>query len=208
MNTGTPKLTPPIHEAYEDVLDAVFSEPTGSKSLPSADYLIEFVPDKLGKILELGTGAGNFAERMLTLDVNVKIVTVDLYRGEDKVEVVDGKEVRTPTFREAERLATKERLSKFGQRAIMYQVDFLDALKSLPGNVFNLVFIDGPLDESHQPGWAQRSWIALRSGGVFAGTGYSSETPHVKAWVDELAQGWGHKVNEMRDGSGIWWFKK
>lgn len=169
----------------------------------SRDSLQSLVCDG-GIAIELGVAGGLFSETILRLGVHIEhLYSIDMWAGDRR----HGDE----EYREA-----CKRLQSFGDRSVVFRIDFAGAVSLFPDRFFDFIYIDGYAHTGQEGGQTLYQWWSkLKRGGIFAGHDYSNRFPLTVEVVNEFARGLKEKemlqVTEEKEVGIIyrsWYIKK
>ena len=123
--------------------------------------------------IELGVAKGEFAERILKMDMLSEFHGVDKYDDHH-----DEKEYQQ----------TLKRLMKY-KNYTLHRMTFIDALKLFPDNHFDFIYIDGYAHTGQENGKTLDDWYKkCKIGGIFSGDDYCVQYKKTIKSVDEFVK--------------------
>ncbi|KAF4679252.1 hypothetical protein FOZ62_025257 [Perkinsus olseni] len=151
-------------------------------------------------VVEIGVFSGHFSDFVLGALPNVTLIGIDPYYGDDGTFPPELAHLDPVMVYEQ----TKERYSKYGERAKLWATTSKEASRVIPDESIDLIFIDG----CHEYDCVREDidlWLPkLRPGGIMSGHDFSDKWPGVV-----------RRVNEIRAGQDLflgmdfmWWWMK
>lgn len=161
-------------------------------------------PELLG--CEVGVYEGINANYMLTFEPRLKLVLVDAW---DNLVTYTGGPVQGEGFMKMIKDIAEHNLSYFPGRTNFTYKDSLDAVKDIPDETFDYVYIDGDHTTEAVRKDMEAWWPKVKKGGVFGG--HDVTMPEVNTAFEEFVKihnidKYGKDVNLA--GRSDWWFFK
>lgn len=162
--------------------------------------ILKKINAKMG--IEIGVDEGLTSRYFLSQLPELKLFGVDPY-----AEYIDwngnylNQDGRNNTFDLA-----NSRLSKFGERYVLYRVTSDDAVDKFFDNAYDFIFIDGLHEYKQLLKDCANYFPKIRKGGVFAGHDYTAISG-VKKAVDEFAKEVGATPIHLREKDVWYWIK-
>ncbi|KAF4747636.1 hypothetical protein FOZ63_031629 [Perkinsus olseni] len=136
-------------------------------------------------VVEIGVFSGHFSDFVLGALPNVTLIGIDPYYGDDGTFPPELAHLDPVMVYEQ----TKERYSKYGERAKLWATTSKEASRVIPDESVDLIFIDG----CHEYDCVREDidlWLPkLRPGGIMSGHDFSDKWPGVVRRVNEIRTG-------------------
>lgn len=135
-----------------------------------------------GNYVEIGVARGAFSKYILENTHLSKLLLIDPYKNFDNTEYVDGMNYYNM---EEELRACKENLEKFNNRIEFIRETSDNAVKKIPDNSIDVVYIDGNHAYEYALNDMRNYWPKIRNGGIMFGDDvyeYSDDKNVIKVW--------------------------
>lgn len=168
-------------------------------------------------VVELGVATGNLSSYLLTKRVDLVLIMVDSWLGEDcqpeeYKETNDSNAHHSQDEQDRRAQLVMNRMAQFGGRASILRMTTGEALEEIEDGSVDLVFIDADHSVSGCFNDIENYIHKVNEGGWIGGHDYENNDPRFDFGVTEAVNQWAVKhsvIDEIEFGANFtWWYQK